>query len=546
MFVAVAFVPCLFAIAPKLHADRFLPTSTISSTSSEFLEAHDAVIGQITIENANIFDPAVPGEDNWLYRTANHLHLRTKPRVIQQHLLFKTGDPFEQRLLDESERILRSEQYLHDATIEPARYRDGVVDIVVHTTDVWTLDPRFSFGRSGGENRATLGIRDSNLLGRGIYFGLFAKTSVDRDSTELKLADRQIGNSWYATSVSYADNSDGSKAELSFGRPFYSLDSAQAHGIDWLNEERTDSLYDRGEVQARFGHDIEQFSIHGGISDGLHGSRVHRYSAGFAYMSDRFRPVDDNPLESLELPPDRKFIYPYVEWEMLEDNFQESYNHDQIGKVEDRFLGTHMSARMGFASEAFGSADNAILLDATHTWGIGDSTSDSLLTSADFHTRVEPGGVRDLLLNVGGVYHHRHSKRALLHTGLWFSQGANLDLDHQVLLGGDNGLRGYPLRYQGGEGRILFTAEERFFTNWYPFRLVRVGGALFFDAGRTWGDNPVGEENLGWLKDVGFGLRFGNTRSGIGTVVHLDFAFPLDGEDSIDSFQVLLEGKTSF
>ena len=29
--------------------------------------------------------------------------------------------------------------------------------------------------------------------------------------------------------------------------------------------------------------------------------------------------------------------------------------------------------------------------------------------------------------------------------------GHNLDLDNQILLGGDNGLRGYPLRYQGGD-----------------------------------------------------------------------------------------------
>jgi hypothetical protein len=48
------------------------------------------------------------------------------------------------------------------------------------------------------------------------------------------------------------------------------------------------------------------------------------------------------------------------------------------------------------------------------------------------------------------------------------------------------------------------------------------------------------------LKDVGFGLRLGNTRSGNGRVIHIDIAFPLDGEDDIDSVQILIDAKGSF
>ena len=113
-------------------------------------------------------------------------------------------------------------------------------------------------------------------------------------------------------------------------------------------------------------------------------------------------------------------------------------------------------------------------------------------------------------------------------------------------LGGKSGLRGDPLRYQTGDSKLLFTVEQRYFTDWYPWRLFRVGGAVFFDVGRTWGDNPIGEPNLGWLKDVGFGLRFAPTRFSTNKVAHLDFAFPLDGDPSIDSVQILLEAKRSF
>jgi len=107
-------------------------------------------------------------------------------------------------------------------------------------------------------------------------------------------------------------------------------------------------------------------------------------------------------------------------------------------------------------------------------------------------------------------------------------------------------LRGYPLRYQGGDKKFLFTVEKRYFSDWYPFRLFHVGGAIFFDAGRTWGEDPVGGPNLGLLTDVGIGLRIGNNRSGIGRMIHIDLAFPLNGEEDIDSVQLLIESKKSF
>jgi hemolysin activation/secretion protein len=119
----------------------------------------------------------------------------------------------------------------------------------------------------------------------------------------------------------------------------------------------------------------------------------------------------------------------------------------------------------------------------------------------------------------------------------------NLDPEKQILLGGDSGLRGYPLRYQDGDARLLFTVEQRFFTDYYPFRLLHVGGAVFFDAGRTWGG---GASQLGLLRDVGLGLRLSSSRSGLGNVIHIDLAFPLDGDPSIKSAQWLVTTKASF
>jgi hemolysin activation/secretion protein len=122
----------------------------------------------------------------------------------------------------------------------------------------------------------------------------------------------------------------------------------------------------------------------------------------------------------------------------------------------------------------------------------------------------------------------------------------NLDADRQLLLGGDNGLRGYPLRYQEGSARALLTLEHRIYTKYYLFRLFHLGGAVFFDAGRTWGRGAVSSSSEGVLKDIGIGLRLGSSRSSFGNVIHLDLAFPLDGDNSIDDVQFLVVTKKSF
>jgi outer membrane translocation and assembly module TamA len=102
------------------------------------------------------------------------------------------------------------------------------------------------------------------------------------------------------------------------------------------------------------------------------------------------------------------------------------------------------------------------------------------------------------------------------------------------------------LRYQAGDSATLFTIEQRVFTDWYPFRIFNVGGAVFFDAGRTWGHDPLQGTNHGWLRDVGFGLRIGSSRSGLGRMLHVDLAYPLDGGADISNVQIVIESRTGF
>ena len=116
--------------------------------SVQELEAMGAVIGEIRFDKQNVFDVTQPGENKSLFRLANRWHIVTRDSVIQQQLLFNSGDKFSIRLVEESERLLRQNAYLYDASIKPVRYDAGVVDLQVHTRDLWTLMPGVSVSRS--------------------------------------------------------------------------------------------------------------------------------------------------------------------------------------------------------------------------------------------------------------------------------------------------------------------------------------------------------------------------------------------------------------
>jgi len=235
-----------------------------------------------------------------------------------------------------------------------------------------------------------------------------------------------------------------------------------------------------------------------------------------------------------------------VGFELVEDGFQERVNQDQILRTEDVLVGLRASARLGYAVEALGSDRNALIASASVQDGTDLGTRQSVFGSMSASGRLESGELVNGVLAGEVRYYLATSNRSKFYAAVSGAVTEQLDTELQLLLGGDNGLRGYPLRYQAGTARALFTVEQRYYTNWYPFRLFHVGAAAFFDMGRTWGRDVTGLESSGLLKDVGVGLRLGSSRSSFGNVVHIDLAFPLDGGDDIDSVQLLVTTKRSF
>jgi hypothetical protein len=521
------------------------PPETPGIPSDAELESSKAVIGEILIDNQDIFNLEDPKDNIALFRLANRLHGRTRASVIRNQLLFRSGDRYSRRLIDETERILRSNSYFYDAWIRPVKYHDGKVDVRVTTRDVWTLNPGFNYSRSGGTNSTGVQLEELNLAGSGTDVRVNHTVNVDRTESLLSASNTHAFGTWTAVGFDYAENSDGHLHDLMVNHPFYALDTRWAAGGNVNDDAQTDSLYDRGNIIDQFHDQHNNLSLYGGWSPGLQNGWVQRLSTGVTYDEHEFSPVDTWTGATV-LPADRRFLYPWVEYDLVADDYVRLWNHDQILKTEDFYLGAIATLRVGYADAGFGSSESATIIQSTAGKGYRSDGS-TLLLAGDFSGRIEHGALYNGLADASIRYYYEQSARWLFFTTLVGTRGWRLDLDNQVLLGGDNGLRGYPLRYQDGTARTLFTVEQRYFTDWFPFRLWRVGGAIFFDAGRTWGQPDLAQPSLGLLKDAGFGLRLGNARTGIGNVIHVDVAFPFENADgSIRRAQFLVTTQQSF
>jgi hypothetical protein len=276
------------------------------------------------------------------------------------------------------------------------------------------------------------------------------------------------------------------------------------------------------------------------------GRSAQRWLFGVASEEHTFRPTLDVPQPQL-LPPDRKLVYPWIGWQWLEDDYREMTELNDMGRTEDISLGLNVVTSVGFAEKRFGSDRDATLLEVSAAMGWEPGLPGNLLLlTTGASTRREDAGYVDSQVYFTGDYYRRNLGRHLFSVSLDMLTTDELDPENQVLLGGDTGLRGFPIRYQAGESRAVLNVEQRFFTDFYPWRLFRIGWAVFADAGRVTGRDPRATPPQGTLYDVGAGLRLSSPRASGRNVVHIDLAFPLNGDPSIDSVQFVVETKGSF
>ena len=495
-------------------------------------------VASIAIVRQRIFNTDDAAEDNVLFRLANLWHIDTGEDVIRALLLFAAGEATDPDRLAESERLLRRKRFLYDARVFVNRLcgdRGDHAHVAVVTRDVWSLLPNLGVTRTGGKQEFEIGASEINLLGGGAELDIEVFDNLDREGLSVGFANANIANSRVGMRLRLEETDDGKGLLASIGQPFYAFDAKRAWDLRAQKSTLTRRLYRGGREIASFASDARLVQASTGFSRGLVDGFANRLRIGFTVDEQRFDAIG-GALENLR---DRAFAYPWIAFERVEDEYAKMRNLNRVQTTEDVFLGRQVNALLGYSPRGDGHLVASAALRDGWRAGNGDVALFGLQASGYWNRRDQRA--ENVIGSAWARYRHRHTPRLALHLDAEATLTDRLDPDQQILAGGDSGLRGYPNRFQAGSRRFRLTAEERLYTDLYLFRVMRIAGAAFVDAGRAWDskhDNDL-------LANVGVGLRFESTRTDRSLVYHVDLAFPLLDAPGVRGAEVTLTSKRS-
>jgi hypothetical protein len=180
---------------------------------------------------------------NWLIKTGNTLHIKTQRIAIRNLLLIRENEPFNSFFVKESERLIRTQKFVHDVNfyVTSSGLKSDSVDIYIRELDIWSINGEGSVSRS----HINAGISDKNFLGSGHEFqSVFSRNITTRISAFNTYYFIPNIKTTYINSKLHLgiDGYGNIRKSLAFERPFYSPYARWAGGISFSSLVKKDSL----------------------------------------------------------------------------------------------------------------------------------------------------------------------------------------------------------------------------------------------------------------------------------------------------------------
>nr|WP_244999897.1 hypothetical protein [Shewanella schlegeliana] len=503
----------------------------------------------IVIKSNDIFDLSDP-ETFFIHRWANYLHINTRDLVIRDKLSFSEGDKISQKDLDEAQRILRSQAYIRDARVtfsQPAAdadLADEGENILVETWDNWSLLPTFSASHSGGESKFSVGLKEDNLLGYGIRTRVKYQSNEERTGY-LFAVETPINFIKHATiAASFYDNSDGQAKYVYFEKPFYNLDGKYMYSAEYLDDFRIDTLKQNGQDINEFEHAVTYNNARFGWLIERDSKQLSRVITGLTQDRHEFAHIDSYP--SSELPQDRDFLYPWIAYQYLQDDFEVLNNVHLINNNEDFNLGWQHYFKLGIETR---DLNNSSPIGYHLDWqsSRGYQGDDQLILLAMDAKGVFATSQNDFYqVNLAAEYFYHITPKWTAYSKLRLSTSQNNYLDKPFALGDETGIRGYPNDYQYGDHQWAFTAELRNYPNINLYQLAELGWAIFTDVGHAFGGSDENNAVSSPIGSLGIGARIYSSKSSYGNVAHIDLSVPYTSGPEVNSWEWRFQVKSHF
>ena len=511
-----------------------IPLASIFGTTPAALKPYEGkIIKSITIVRKNVFDDELARKYHFYYRWANRVHVRTKETVIRRELLFHVGDSLDVERIIETERNLRLMGFIGDVTTKPELNGPDEVDLTVTTTDLWTTKIALSLFAAGGNYSGGIDATEANIMGQGKFAQLSGLVGNDQNGYEALVYDPRLLRSRFSLQADYSHFTFDKHYLLHLERSQYSLSVPYALKLDLQNFRETTRLFSNNKEYFRYKQQNQFYNFEGLYSIG--GSKKLSLTGGFTYSRNKYfsDASQDTILRSL-IPPNETISYPSVGIRGDIIKYAVDKYLDKAGTPEDLTLGATIRFKTGYSSKSYGANYIGSGYAALARFLV-NPVSNLYFGGIDRINWWYHNGIKDRIRHVSelALYYKTATSQVLTFHALTDFAWRQRNL-YEIVLGGGNGLRGFPAYEFSGNRLAVGNVEYRFYMPVEIFT-VRVGGAVFFDAGDVWQQQQkIHPRDL--KTDVGFGLRFGLLKSSIARITRLDIARSLSNNGFFVSF----------
>jgi len=438
-----------------------------------------------------------------LAQMATAVHTTTQPNVIRRFLLLREGDTCDELRRAESERILRAQPFIAEASVRAVANADGGVDLDVVTTDEIAL-VLTGAAHAGSPPLRLLRIGDANLNGEGIYLaGEWRDGGAFRNGFGAKFVDNQLLGRPYAFRAEGNQNPLGDNWQADATHPFYT----DIQRLAWLARAGASDDYVQFMNDINSSHALHltrrYFDVGGVFRIGPPG-RLSLFGASIS--GDDERPgVMPVLVTNKGFAPDTNPILRdrYVEhriarintlWGVRDIGFARVRGFDALTATQDLPVGFQLGTLFGRSLSVLGSRDDDIFMAGDVYIGAAGRNNGIRLQFEGEGRRNNNNQSWDGLLATGHALQYFKVTRANTTTAsLEFSGGWHQRIPFNLTLSDpEGGVRGFASSNTPGGQRFVARLEDRQFVG-RPFGWGDLGVGAFVDAGRLWaGDIPYG------------------------------------------------------
>lgn len=502
-------------IKPVVTKSEKIPVVKGKNAEDPYIRYEGKIIRNIIITTLDPFGYLLNDTNakprSYFEKAGNALHLKTQYHVIRNRMLIHKNDRFDSLLVKESERLIRSQGYIHDVIIKtvPTAENSDSVDVFVRVSDLWSIIPDGAFS---GES-LTFKLTDKNLGGFGhTISGSYWQNYLNgKNAFSAYYIVPNIKNSYISVRLGYSvDEFRNYIKGITVERPFFSPVARWAGGAFVSQQKITGWIYK---------NDTTRLNLQSKAN-------IHDYWGAGAWQVFKGKTVTERSTKLVL--SGRIYSIRYLEKPVEQPDIMEYYSNAQfyltgLGISSRKYVKQSYVFRFGTTEDVPEGITYGIVVgyqvknyDRWY-WGVNHSWG-SFFKWGYFGTHFEYGTFINASYRTEGTLKISMNYFSdLFSIGRWkfrqfarpeFTKGFRRASYDRLTLNDGFGLNGFNSGELSGTSRLLFIIQTQSYAPWNVFGF-RFGPFLNFSFGML-GEEASGFKHARMYPQLGFGVLIRN------------------------------------